>query len=179
MTTTHQGPRDTQQESCGDCPIVNSRRGFLRDIALAAVAALGAIALNKPTLALAETIEEIEPLRSSLFERSYAMPRADSVSVDAANDVILARWENRVYAFSLKCPHKGARLEWRAPEQRVFCPKHKARFLADGSHVSGRGKRDLDRYDVRIGGNGIVVNLGRLYRQDTDPAGWKSAVVAL
>lgn len=179
MTNTHQDPHDTQRDSCGDCPIVNGRRAFLRDIAVTAVAALGGIALTRPTLAFAETVEAIAPVRSRLLERSYVMPTGDSVSVDVANDVILARWENRVYAFSLKCPHKGARLEWRASERRVFCPKHKARFLGDGSHVSGRGKRDLDRYEVRAQGNRVVVNLGRLYRQDSHPAEWRSAVVSL
>jgi len=38
--------------------------------------------------------------------RTYAIPTADTISVDVANDVILARSQNRVYAFSLKCPHR-------------------------------------------------------------------------
>ena len=167
------------QDTCGDCPVANSRRVFLRDLGMTVAAAVAAIALSRPTLAFAESIGEIEPMRSSLAERTYAIPRTDGVSVDISNDVILARWENRVYAFSLKCPHKGARLEWRAAEQRVFCPKHKARFLASGTHVSGRGKRDLDRYEVRQTEMGIVVNLGRLYREDKSRAEWEAAVVAL
>ena len=113
------------------------------------------------------------------MERRYALPRMDGASVDVSNEVILARWRNRVYAFSLKCPHKGATLEWRASEQRVFCPKHKARFSAAGAHVSGRGSRALDRYDLRRAGDAIVVDVGRLYREDRNRAEWEAALIAL
>lgn len=176
MTTGDPVLRD---DSCGECPIATSRRAFLRDVGVTAAAAVAAVAFNRPALAFAESVAEIEPIGSRLMERSYAIPRSDGVSVDVRSEVILARWENRVYAFSLKCPHKGAKLEWRASEQRVFCPRHKARFLADGSHVSGRGKRDLDRYQVRRQGSSVAVNLDRMYRQDKDAAAWAAAVVAL
>lgn len=170
--------KDTK-EPCPDCPIAGSRRAFLRDVGLAAAAAVAAVALSRPGASFAADVGEINALPATLPERSYAIPTADSVSVDTENDVILARWENRLYAFSLKCPHKGARLEWRDSEQRIFCPKHKARFLAGGSHVSGRGSRDLDRYAVRHEVSGVVVDLGRVYRADANPAAWAAAVVAL
>lgn len=165
--------------ACGDCPVANSRRAFLRHIGGVAAAALGAATLGKSTLAFAESITEIEPLRVSARERSYALPRSDGAFVDVNNDVILARRNSRVYAFSTKCPHKGAQLEWLAGEQRVFCPKHKARFLADGAHVSGRGNRDLDRYGLRRQGETVVVDLSKAYRQDTDRSAWGSAFIAL
>ena len=171
--------RRADSEACGDCVIAQSRRAFLRDTGLATAAALAAIALTRPTVAFAESVREMTAPPSALPERSYPIPADDSVSVDVANGVILARWENRLYAFSLKCPHKGARLEWRAGEQRIFCPKHKARFGVEGSHLSGRGSRDLDRYALRREGGGVVVDLGRAYREDNDPVEWADAVVAL
>ena len=170
---------EEKRDACGECPVANSRRKFLRDIGIAAAAAVGAIAAGSPALAWAAEVAEIEPLASGLMERSYALPRIDGVSVDASNEVILARWRNRVYAFSLKCPHKGAKLEWRASEERVFCPKHKARFGADGAHVSGRGSRALDRYHLRRAGGEIVVEVGRLYRADRNRAEWEAAVIEL
>jgi nitrite reductase/ring-hydroxylating ferredoxin subunit len=133
-------------------------------------------------MAFADTVTEVEPAgvpTGSTPERSYAMPSVDGVSVDVSNDVILARWENRVYAFSIKCPHRGARLEWRQSEQRVYCPKHKARFLADGTHYSGRGSRDLDRYSIRRDARGLVVDLGQPIRRDRNPDLWTQAFVSL
>lgn len=169
-------------QPCDNCPITTSRRAFLRDAATAAAAAIAAVTLGRPAWALAQSVAEIQPTASTAVgvrELAYALPPADSVRVDVANEVILARWKNRVFAFSLKCPHKGAPLEWRASEQRVFCPKHKARFTADGSHVSGRGSRDLDRHGIRQDANGIVVSLDRIYRRDRHPDEWSRAVVSL
>jgi nitrite reductase/ring-hydroxylating ferredoxin subunit len=88
-----------------------------------------------------------------------------------------ARWQGRAYAFSIKCPHRGTRLEWHADETRIFCPKYKARFRPDGAHVSGRTSRDLDRYDVRRQGSDLLVNFDALRRADTDAAAWSAAVV--
>ena len=172
--------RDAQ--SCEQCPMVTSRRVFLRDAAAMAAAAVAAVSIATPGMAFAQSVTEIEPARTppaGLPERSYAIPAANSVSVDPTNEVILARWEDRVYAFSIKCPHKGAQLEWRQSEERVYCPKHEARFLADGSHASGRSTRDLDRYRIRRNGNDIVVDLGELVRRDVDPDAWTQAVVSL
>jgi nitrite reductase/ring-hydroxylating ferredoxin subunit len=182
MTTVDRPTAAAEAQPCEGCPVATSRRTFLRDAALAAAAAIAAVSIGKPAAAFAETVSEIGPTSASnarLPERAYAIPPADSVSVDVGNDVMLARWQNRVYAFSLTCPHKGAQLEWRIAEQRVYCPKHKARFLSDGSHVSGRGSRDLDRYGIRRGAEGIVVDLRRAYRADTDNAAWSRAVVSL
>ena len=168
-----------EEQACDGCPIVHSRRAFLRDAAAAAAAAIAVLSIASPAMAFAESVREIEPTAARRLERTYAIPATDGVSIDAANSVLLARWEKRLYAFSLKCPHKGARLEWRSSEARVFCPKHKARFLADGSHVSGRGKRDLDRYALRRTDGGVVVDLGQLFRQDREPAAWQRATLAL
>jgi nitrite reductase/ring-hydroxylating ferredoxin subunit len=143
---------------------------------------IGALALSvtsEPAAAVAESVVEIAPLRVRGLLRTYAVPAVDSVSVDVDNEVILARWRGSVYAFSLRCPHRGSRLEWRVGEGRVFCPKHEARFLPDGTHDSGRRSRDLDRYDVRRSGASIVVDLDALRRADRDPDAWRAAVIKL
>jgi nitrite reductase/ring-hydroxylating ferredoxin subunit len=93
--------------------------------------------------------------------------------------VILARWQGHLYAFSLRCPHRGTRLEWHASESRVFCPKHKARFRPDGAHDSGRNTRSLDRYGLRLEGGAVVVELDVLHRIDEDPTAWEAAVIAV
>lgn len=179
MKATVDRREEPRPHSCDECPLVTSRRAFLRDVGLAAAAALAGVSLVSPATALAQTISEIEPVGARLLERTYAVPAGDSVSVDVDNDVIIARWQNRVYAFSLRCPHKGTGLEWRQSEERVYCPKHKARFTANGSHVSGRGSRDLDRYAIRSDGQRIVVSLGHAFRSDTEPEAWAKAVVSL
>ena len=158
------------------CHFSADRRTFLRASALGVLAALaGEAAL--PTLA--QAVGTVTPMRAGKLELRYALPSADTVSVDERNEVILVRWQGRAYAFSTKCPHRGTQLEWRATEGRVFCPKHKARFRPDGAHDSGRSTRDLDRFDIRREGASLVIDLGALRRADSDPAAWRAAFVIL
>ena len=162
--------------SGGSCFFFVDRRAFLR---AAALGVLGAIAGEAAFPELARSLGTTTPTRAGRAELRYTLPTDDGVQVDEGNEVILVRWQGRAYAFSAKCPHRGARLEWRAAEGRVFCPKHKARFRADGAHDSGRSSRDLDRYDIRREGTSLVIRLDTLRRADTDPAGWAAAVVSL
>ena len=171
--------RRTGEHPCESCPAVTAgRRAFLRDVALAVAGAL-ALSGASSVAALADSVVETAPSRRRGTERTYALPATDGVSVDADNDVILARWQNRVYAFSIRCPHRGTRLEWRPEERRLFCPKHKARFTLDGSHDSGRQSRDLDRYDIARRGASLVVDLGALRRADSEPDAWTAAMIAV
>jgi nitrite reductase/ring-hydroxylating ferredoxin subunit len=162
--------------SCAKCPLGMDRRTFLRGAALAATATLAALGAA-PGAAFAANVRAIAPFSGAGGQRAYGFPTADGVAVDSANDVIIARWQGRVYAFSLRCPHRGTRLEWHADESRIFCPKHKARFRPDGSHDSGRSTRNLDRYEVQRRGAELIVILDALRRVDEDPAGWGAAMV--
>lgn len=167
-------------DKCSECPVANaSRRVFLRDVAAAVIGSLAIAAAASPAAALTASVTEVRPVSGAGRRRIYEIPKTDSVAVDEANEVIIARWQNRVYAFSLKCPHRGSRLEWRASEQRVYCPKHKARFQPDGAHASGRASRDLDRYGVTRDAASLVVELDVVFRADREAAAWRAAVVAV
>jgi len=170
----------SRQDACDACPAATaSRRAFVRDVAtmVAGLFAVGAAA--SPAAALVQAAKEITSTGAKGLTRTYAIPTVDTISVDVANDVILARWQNRVYAFSLKCPHRGTRLEWIDNEQRIFCPKHKARFTPNGTHDSGRGSRDLDRYAITRQGSSVLVDLGAVLRADSDREAWQAAVAAI
>ena len=173
----HDGP---ENKACHECPAaMATRRIFLRNAAMAVVGALSLTAAASTAEGLLSSMTETQPLDAAGDLRSYAIPPGDGIAIDAANDVILARWQNRAYAFSLRCPHRGTRLEWLANEERVFCPKHKARFQPDGVHESGRRSRELDRYAISRSGSALLVDLTALRRSDIEPDAWKAAVVEL
>ena len=88
------------------------------------------------------------PLAKGVRQRTYAIPSADAIQVDVDNDVIIARWQNRVHAFSTKCPHKGAKLRWLEDEEKIFCPKHKARFGRDGDALTRQYFVSVDAVDA-------------------------------
>jgi nitrite reductase/ring-hydroxylating ferredoxin subunit len=182
----HAPGQEQEHDSCADhdhdereCRLAVDRRVFLRLAALGALGAVGALASGGIPAELGATVRTVRPLRTSPRELAYPVPDADGVSVDESAEVILVRWQNRAYAFSTSCPHKGATLRWRAAEGRVFCPKHKARFHPDGAHASGRRTRALDRYDIARRGATLVVSLDALHRADRDAAAWERAWVGV
>jgi nitrite reductase/ring-hydroxylating ferredoxin subunit len=163
---------------CQACPHTTNRRDFLRHMALAVAGTLAVTGVS-PSAAFASGARYIAPLAGRGNQRRYDLPRVDGVSVDSSSEVILARWQGHVYAFSLRCPHRGTKLVWHADESRVFCPKHKARFRPDGAHDSGRNTRSLDRYALHLASGAVVVELDTLFRIDEDPSGWNGAVIAV
>ena len=170
--------REAQAAACTDCPAARaSRRAFLRDIGVVVATLFAAGAAASPAAALANAVSETRATGSRGLLRTYPLPSTNSIAIDVDNEVIVARWQNQVHAFSLKCPHRGARLEWHEDEERIFCPKHKARFIADGSHDSGRRSRDLDRYRLSREGGSVLVDLGTVLRADNDLAAWQAAVI--
>jgi nitrite reductase/ring-hydroxylating ferredoxin subunit len=157
-------------ENCTGCEV--GRRSFLRDAAMAA-AALMAISSTAEGMPL----RLISALESSMAESKYAIPATDGVTVDKDKEVILARAAGKIYAFALSCPHQNTALKWLPGDNRFQCPKHKSKYAPDGKYIEGRATRSMDRYQVRKEGASIVVNLDKLYEEDSDKAEWPTAFV--
>jgi len=62
---------------------------------------------------------------------------------------------------------------------RFQCPKHKSKYEPDGTFISGRATRNMDRYAIKRAGMEVEVALEVLYRNDKQPAEWTAAVVVL
>ena len=91
----------------------------------------------------------------------------------------MVRHQGRAYAFSLSCPHQRTMLKWRADDARFQCPKHKSKYQPDGTFISGRATRGMDRHAIRLQGRELIVDRAVVYRQDKNPAAWKAAFVSL
>lgn len=150
---------------CEGCDSSGGRRGFLRHVAGMAVA------LALPIEAVAGTRE------GGASEVSYPVPAADGVLIDKKNEVILVRYQGAVYAFALSCPHQNTALRWLDDETRFQCPKHKSRYQPDGTFISGRATRNMDRLPIRRTGDTVVVDVEHVFESDKDGAAWSSAVV--
>lgn len=155
-------------DDCGGCPLT-PRRDFIR--------AATAVAITLAIPARAEAIGVIVGTSISREEKRYPIPAGDGVQVDRDEDVIIARAGQRVFAFSLACPHQNTALRWDAGRSRFQCPKHKSIYTPDGVFVEGRATRGLDRFPIRKDGASLVVELRTLYREDRDPDNWKKAFV--
>jgi Rieske Fe-S protein len=163
-------------DACGDCTRT-SRRGFLGQISSAALAA--ALASE-----LAGSDAEALPIAESTgggaeAERTYPLPTTDGVTIDQDAQVILVRHQNRVYAFALACPHENTALRWRQQDVRFQCPRHESKYQPDGTFISGRATRNMDRFAVRRAGDTIVVDVNQWFRSDQQATQWAAAVVTL
>jgi Rieske Fe-S protein len=163
-------------EGCEGCT-QTSRRGFLGQISSAALAAALASELAG---ARAEALPVTElGAGADADERTYPLPAADGVTIDSDTQVILVRHQNRVYVFSLACPHENTALRWRQQDVRFQCPRHASKYQPDGTFISGRATRNMDRFAVRRAGDTIVVDLNQWFRSDQQPAEWKAAAIEL
>jgi Rieske Fe-S protein len=132
--------------------------------------------LVRGRIAAAEAAVELPGGRTAPEVR-YPLPAHDVAQIDRDNDVILVRWQGAVYAFARSCPHQNTALLWLEQDARFQCPKHKSRYQPDGTFISGRATRSMDRFALKLEGNEVVVDLAVLHRQDKDPEGWAGAVV--
>lgn len=174
-------------EDCGGCslhdafnaPAAMERRQFFRAAGLA-LASLGVLSLDART-ASAMPVRALTALTgaggSRKNEKHYALPADDSVSIDKDNSVIIARAHGKIYAFSLACPHQNTALRWDADDQQFMCPKHKSHYRDDGTFISGRATRAMDRLPIRREGGQIVVDVDTVYQQDDNPNEWAAAFV--
>lgn len=161
---------------CASCEQHVGRREFLRDAAIAAAVMLG-LGARPGEASIVPRVLKGAGLAGG--EVAYPLPSADGVSIDRQRAIIVARWQMKAYAFYLSCPHQRTVLHWIQSDQRFECPKHHSKYRPDGEYISGRATRGMDRYAVRIDSGQLLVDTGRLYRQDKDPSGWASAYVSV
>jgi nitrite reductase/ring-hydroxylating ferredoxin subunit len=153
------------------------RRDFLCEAA--SLVACAAALDGAPSGLLGLPVRLASALRVVGGEAVYPIPQQDMVSIDRDHETILVRYQNKVYIFALSCPHQRTPLRWEEEERRFRCPKHKSTFEPNGTFVSGRATRDMDRYAVRRDGNNVVADLTTLFQQDKDPEHWGQAVLQL
>lgn len=156
----------SESKHCAGCALQGaSRREFLRDALAGALLAFVPVSIVRGS--------------GGRTDKAYPIPAADGASIDKEESVIVARFQDRMYAFSLACPHQNTAIRWEASERRFQCPKHHSRYRPDGTFIEGRATRGLDRFAVRRDGERLLVNLDELYRQDENANEWASAFVEL
>jgi nitrite reductase/ring-hydroxylating ferredoxin subunit len=150
-----------------------TRRGFLTHACTDVVAALGIVGES------ADGQARPIPLTGSVRgnERVYPTPAVDGVGMDAQASVILVRASGLVFAVSPACPHEQAAVRWIPRAERFQCSKHHSRYTREGRYISGRATRGLDRFPIHREGSSVLVDVTRVWRADTHPSEWASAVV--
>ncbi|MFM8781256.1 MAG: ubiquinol-cytochrome c reductase iron-sulfur subunit, partial [Gemmatimonadota bacterium] len=91
---------------------------------------------------------------------------AEGAPIARANKVILSRYLGMVYALARVCPHKGTMVVWQPEQNRLYCPKHKSTFTANGTKIQGKSPRSMDRYAIRLEEGKLVVDTAKVIEGD-------------
>jgi len=162
---------DTQD--CGGC---QSRREFFGCISASLTGAL-VVPVIADALDLLPVVAAAGAQTGG--EHAYAIPAQDSVNIDKKAQIILVRYQQKVIAFNLACPHENTALKWRDNDKRFQCPKHDSKYTPEGVFKDGRATRNMDRLAIRRQGDQVRVSTDRLYMSDKQPKEWAEAVVLL
>ena len=165
---------DPTSGACAGCAL-SSRRSFLLDLVGLATAVVTSLGIDA-RVAAALPVDFASGSRLD-GDWTYPLPAVDGVTIDRGNSVILARYQGKVFAFSLACPHQNTALRWLQAERRFQCPKHKSKYAPDGTFLSGRATRSMDRFAVRKDGADLIVDPDRIYEQDRNAGEWEAACV--
>jgi Rieske Fe-S protein len=71
---------------------------------------------------------------------------------------ILIRTQDGIYhALSAECTHLACTVQYKNSEGKIWCACHDGRYDVEGRNISGPPPRPLQRYDVHVIGNDVVV----------------------
>jgi menaquinol-cytochrome c reductase iron-sulfur subunit len=76
---------------------------------------------------------------------------------------VIRRGDKDVVALAPQCTHLGCAYHWSSEKNEFECPCHASFFSIDGAVLSGPAPRPLDRFDVKLQGNKLL--LGEIRRQ--------------
>jgi Rieske Fe-S protein len=164
-------------EPCAACAAADTRRDFLKQTALLVSGALVGMVGGASGEALPVTAAG--PLEVAGTELTYPIPAEDGATVDRDNGVIVVRFQGKLFAFNLSCPHENAAVRWKPAVGRFECSRHDSKYQPNGTYTSGRATRNMDRFALKRNGNSVVVDVSTFFQSDTQKAQWEAAALAL
>jgi menaquinol-cytochrome c reductase iron-sulfur subunit len=65
--------------------------------------------------------------------------------------------DQQVVAYGPQCTHLGCAYHWDDGKREFLCPCHSSMFSIDGKVIAGPAPRPLDRYEVRVEDNKLLL----------------------
>jgi menaquinol-cytochrome c reductase iron-sulfur subunit len=103
------------------------------------------------------TVEGLAP--NSPVEMVFRQNRTDGWKIVSEKSTawVVKSANNSITAFGPQCTHLGCAYHWDERGKEFVCPCHSSMFALDGRVLSGPAPRPLDRYDVRLEGDKILL----------------------
>jgi nitrite reductase/ring-hydroxylating ferredoxin subunit len=137
-----------------------SRRTFLSRLFGGWMAGLVAL-IGYPLAKFVAPVEAPDPL-------FVLLPASDYLSI-AANSTKTFRWGHKMgifmkaedqslRAFKGTCSHLDCNVTYKPEQRRFFCPCHDGWYDEEGRNISGPPPRPLDRLEVQVKGEKLIVH---------------------
>jgi len=145
-------------KNCDRSDACLSRREFLVKAGLAA----GAMVLTVSNLRTSADAMVFEDVTITVGPDSpLAKVGGFSIVDSSAGKIIVIReGDTKFAAFSAKCTHKGATVEYDAVNKQIMCPKHGSRFAQEtGAVAKGPAETPLTSYAATQNAESVVVKV--------------------
>jgi len=135
------------------------RRAFLDWLLRISGTALGAFVLYPVFRYLVPPrTPEAATRRVIAARRDELAPGKFKIFAFAGQPGILIRTADGEYrAFTAVCTHLGCTVQYRSPDQLVWCACHNGVYDLEGRNVSGPPPRPLERFQVHVNGDEVIV----------------------
>jgi len=109
------------------------------------------------------TYESLRPLVGSASGATVELGTPSNYAPGTATYVSSARLfvantGTFLYAMSQKCPHLGCHVPFCESSGRFECPCHGSIYDLAGEYIAGPAPRGMDRYEVKLDGQNVVVD---------------------
>lgn len=102
-------------------------------------------------------VAKVELKTPTLFKFTIQRQTGWIVNEEEVSVYVLTDNGRDFIAMSNICTHLGCRVRWIADQEEFFCPCHNGVFDKQGKVVSGPPPRPLDRYDVKVEDDQILI----------------------
>lgn len=111
------------------------------------------------------SINKVELGTPTLFKAKIKRSAGWIVQEENISVYILTENGRDFIAMSSICTHLGCRVRWVADQEIFLSPCHNGKFDRDGKVISGPPPRPLDRYEVKVENDQLLI--GQLYRVES------------
>ena len=136
-----------------------SRRTFLDWLLRPTGAVLGAfLAYPVARYLVPPRVPEAATRRVVAAKKDEVAPGKFKTFAFGSQPALLLRTADGEYrAFSAVCTHLGCTVQYRGTDRVIWCACHDGTYDLEGRNVSGPPPRPLERYDVHVVGDDVVV----------------------
>lgn len=82
----------------------------------------------------------------------------------------LTRTEEGLMALYWKCVHLGCTVPWNEGAKKFMCPCHGSVYEITGQNIAGPAPRPLDYMEIKVDGEQVIVNTGKIHARSKHEA---------